>query len=62
LQLNESEQWLLLDGLNHKIDKTLCLFLRIALSIDDQFVEVAIDNVATELLESVQKLEEVLLH
>ena len=62
LQLDESEEWLLLDGLQHKGDEVLGGVHCRTLGVDDELVEVGEDHIAAQFFQTIQELEEVLLH
>ncbi len=61
-QLDDREQRLLLDRLDHERDEALRSVKRRTLSRYDQLVEVREDHIAAKVLQVVQELEEVLLH
>lgn len=52
----------MVDGLSHELQVCLSLFEVDLVSGDEDLVEAGVDNLATELLELVKQLEEVLFH
>lgn len=50
------------DGLDDESNEVLSFVEGRSLCVDDHTVEVGEDHVATELLQTIQELEEVLLH
>jgi hypothetical protein len=61
-QVNVGEQGVLLDSVEYKLDKVICLIEACPLGMDDNLVEARIDDLATEELEALEQHEEVLLH
>ena len=53
-QTQEGEERLLLDRVDHEIHEILCLIKSSPLSVNDNFVEVSIDDIATELFETIE--------
>ena len=48
--------------MHYEVDEALCLFETLLLSVDEEFIEITVNNIAAKLLHMVDQLEEVLFH